>query len=849
MTKYPERRLRPVRWSLPLLAMLTFTHSVKAQKLHFDPAFLSDDPSAVAALDHFEQGVTQPPGKYRVDLWLNEERVGTQNVQFELSNERLEPCFNDAELKMLGVTFPSNPPPHAGTSCVLLSQRIKDSTANYDTRNQALKITIPQILMAQNARGYIALDEWDDGITALLVNYQYSGSTGGGDMSGNDNFLNLQSGINIGPWRLRDYSTWSKQNDDAPSNGDFQHISTTLTRDINVLRSELSLGDTWTPGELFDGINLRGIQLKSEDGMYPDSQQGFAPTIHGTAKSNAQVTVKQNGYAIYQSYVPPGAFVINDLYPAASSGDLEVTIKESDNSVSSFIVPYAAVPLLQREGRINYNVSAGQYQSNDDQQDEPNVAQIQLFWGLPFNTTLYGGLQWSENYLAQALGLGLNMGELGAISADITHADSTLADDSKHRGESYRFLYAKTLEQTDTHFQLAGYRYSTRGFYTLQDTTWKRMSGDKATWNEDDDRTVLNTWNLNQNKRSQFQLTVSQSLGGWGSLFVSADNQDYWNSDASTRNIQTGYNGTFNKLTYSITYSYNNVSGSSDDRILFVNLSVPLSVFMPASDDYTSVANRAWVSYSNNTDNDGNVSNSMSLSGSLLKDSNLNYNLRQNVSNQNPDYGGNASLDYRGAKAQTNLAWSYDNHGHQLSYGIQGSALLHANGLTLSQKLGDTNVLVKAPGAEGIALENASGIKTDSRGYAVIPWATAWRQNRIALRASDMNDSVEIAHNVQYVVPTKGAIVRAEFDARIGSRALITLMYQGKAVPFGAAVTTAENDNASIVGDDGQVFMSGLATQGTLKASWGKNAAQNCQTRYQLPAKEAPLLQIQAECQ
>lgn len=138
------------------------------------------------------------------------------------------------------------------------------------------------------------------------------------------------------------------------------------------------LGDTWTSGELFDSINLRGAQLESENGMYPDSLQGFAPTIHGTARSNARVSVKQNGYVIYQTYVPPGAFVINDLYPAASSGDLEVTIKESDNSQSSFIVPYAAVPMLQREGRVNYNIAVGQYQSNDNHQDNPEVGPVIL---------------------------------------------------------------------------------------------------------------------------------------------------------------------------------------------------------------------------------------------------------------------------------------------------------------------------------------------------------------------------------------------------------------------------------------------------------------------------------------
>ncbi len=41
---------------------------------------------------------------------------------------------------------------------------------------------------------------------------------------------------------------------------------------------------------------------------------------------------------------------------------------------------------------------------------------------------------------------GFNLGDFGAISFDVTQAKSTLADQSEHKGQSYRFLYAKTLQ-------------------------------------------------------------------------------------------------------------------------------------------------------------------------------------------------------------------------------------------------------------------------------------------------------------------------------------------------------------------------------------------------------------------
>ncbi|MBZ3661310.1 fimbria/pilus outer membrane usher protein [Salmonella enterica subsp. enterica serovar Kentucky] len=77
----------------------------------------------------------------------------------------------------------------------------------------------------------------------------------------------------------------------------------------------MTAGDSYTPSALFDSLPFRGLQLASDDNMLPDSMKGFAPTIHGIARSNAQVTIRQNGYIINQRYVPPGAFTINDLYP------------------------------------------------------------------------------------------------------------------------------------------------------------------------------------------------------------------------------------------------------------------------------------------------------------------------------------------------------------------------------------------------------------------------------------------------------------------------------------------------------------------------------------------------------
>ena len=68
----------------------------------------------------------------------------------------------------------------------------------------------------------------------------------------------------------------------------------------------LTLGESTSDADIFDSVPYRGAQLNSDDYMDAESIQGYAPVVRGIAKSNAKVIIKQSGYVIYQSFVPPG---------------------------------------------------------------------------------------------------------------------------------------------------------------------------------------------------------------------------------------------------------------------------------------------------------------------------------------------------------------------------------------------------------------------------------------------------------------------------------------------------------------------------------------------------------------
>lgn len=138
-------------------------------------------------------------------------------------------------------------------------------------------------------------------------------------------FMLRNGGMNLGAWRLRASGNYNWMTDSG-SNYDFKNRY--IQRDIASLRSQLILGESYTTGETFDSVSIRGIRLYSDSRMLPPTLASFAPIIHGVANTNAKVTITQGGYKIYETTVPPGAFVIDDLSPSGYGSDLIVTVEE-----------------------------------------------------------------------------------------------------------------------------------------------------------------------------------------------------------------------------------------------------------------------------------------------------------------------------------------------------------------------------------------------------------------------------------------------------------------------------------------------------------------------------------------
>ncbi|HBL9992171.1 TPA: fimbrial biogenesis outer membrane usher protein, partial [Salmonella enterica subsp. enterica serovar Hidalgo] len=580
---------------------------------YFNPALLGiDGPGKeLTDLSAFEEGIGQMPGTYRVDVIVNKSSAGVHDVNFVMQkdtagNTTLQPCFSVDSLREFGIRTDAFPNLAGHGDCANLAA-IPQASAEFAFERQQLRLSIPQAAVDSHARGYVAPERLDEGINALLLNYSFSGANTEarrGDMTDSDSYyLSLRPGLNIGPWRIRNYSTWNRNVNGDSADESWDSLYTYAQRNIIALKSQLTFGDSTAPSELFDSVPFRGAQLASDDDMLPDSLRGYAPVVRGIARTNAQVIIKQNGYTIYQSYVSPGAFEITDMYPTGSSGDLDVTIKEADGSEQHQTVAFASLPILQREGRLKYSVTSGQYRPYESDIDKKMFTQATLIYGLPAGFTVYGGGQFSQHYKSLLTGLGKNLGELGAVSVDGTQAWSTQKDQDKESGQSWRIRYSKNILETGTNISISGYRYSTSGYYTLPEVL--------DTWRDDESQ------NNNDRRRNRAELQLNQSIGAsLGSLSLNAISEDYWNSDRKMRSLGVGYSNSWGGVTYNINYSYNRNTTDSDDsdkiydedQVFSLSINIPLDRWLSHS----------YATYNLNTSKRGNTNHTVGLNGSAL---------------------------------------------------------------------------------------------------------------------------------------------------------------------------------------------------------------------------------------
>lgn len=785
-----------------------------ARAVRFNTAFIqgSDQPPD---LEEFLRSSTVLPGTYRVDIHVNRALSGRRDILFMRNprNGRVEPCLTLQMLGDFGLDMQKLPAvQEPAQDCYDLSGQVEFARVDYQPGALRLNISVPQAMMARSSRGYVSPQLWDQGETAGFVNYTFNAAARNqrGQRS-EQHYLGLRNGLNLGAWRLRNEASLVHGSDQPYR---FRSNRTFVQRDITALKSQLSLGETFTEGQIFDSVRFKGAALVSDDGMLPDSERVYAPVIRGTAESNATVEVRQSGFLLYSGNVSPGPFEISDIYPSGSNGDLQVTIIEADGRRRSFTQPYASLPIMLPAGAFRYSLSGGQVDNYDGADQAPNFLGAAWIYGVNDSITGFGGAQWAEDYHAINLGAGVNT-PLGAVSADLTRSASQAQQQSR-QGHSLRVRYANTLEATATTLAVAGYRYSTEHYRSLGQHV------------EDlDERAGIA---LIGRARDRLEVNLTQTLPELtGSLSLSASEQRYWNLPGKTRQAYLAWNSAWRTLSYSLslerTQTWNRLGEGRDDHRLSISVTLPLG----------DSASASRLSFNALRDSQGEYNTQAGVYGQVLDARDTFYSVQAGHDSRSGSFG-SAKLNTLKPYGRFEAGYSQGRDYRSLLLGASGSLVAHAGGLNFGQALGETFALIEVPQVSGASLASWRQVETAANGYAVLPYAQPYRTNWVNLDTRQLGADVELDNAIGQLVPTRGAVPVLRFKAALGRRVQFELLRaDGSRLPLGATVEDGQGKTLATVDPTSQALVLSEQDSGMLHVRWSN---QRCTAPFTLPARD-----------
>ncbi|ASV55457.1 fimbrial Usher family protein [Lelliottia jeotgali] len=771
-----------------------------ASEYTFDEALLLGS-GYEKGLAQFNDQTAVAPGHYSVDIWLNGQYIGRDDVLFRQDTQgRVSPCLPVKFWDEQGVTAAAEMPPDA---CLEPEARISGGRWDFDQGLLRLNLSVPQAAMKRTPQDYVPPSQWQSGESVLFSNYNlhvYHNKNGG--QQSDYGWLGLSSGFNLGSWQFRQQSSANWRRDEFRETQRWDALQTWLQHPIAKLESVLTVGESYTPGNLLGSMAFTGIKLETDQRMWPQSRRGYAPEVRGTASTPSRVVVKQNGRTLYETSVPQGPFVLDDLPNTAWDGDLQVEITGADGKKSGFTVPYASVPLSLRPGVWRYGLVAGK--TRDYSAADGVFTDFTLERGMTNLLTANGAVRVGDEYQALLIG-GVLATTLGAFGVDLTGSRARIASQSLS-GWRMQTNWSKTFSPTGTHVALAGYRYSTEGYRDYGDVLGERsVSGRDMPWRSDTLR-----------QRNQFTATVNQTLGGYGNLWISGSMMDYYGGRGNSTQLQAGYNTTFGRVTLGVSFSRQNTWWRSGDNaqaqkenVATLTLSVPLS-FGEREHTLALSASQAQQAGRNAQ---------LALSGALDSEESLNYALStgwqqgQGEAGDVTDWSG--SLQKNTAFGTLNGSVSQAQNYQQWTAGVRGAVVVHRHGVVTGPWVGDTFALVEAPGAEGARVGSGQGSTVNSGGYALVPSLTPYRYNNVTLDGSAMNTNAELQESQRRVAPMAGAAVKLRFATLAGYPLLITV--SGKeTLPVGTSVIDDRGRVVGMVAQGNQVYARVEGEQGRL---------------------------------
>lgn len=800
--------LRPVASGVFIVIFLGQTAWAGAEDIQFNTDVMDVKDRSNIDLAQFSRAGYLMPGDYQLVLRINKAELPETTVSFfapENDPKGSEPCLTKEMVAEMGLKASAEHDLkwwHDG-QC-LMPDALPGMTTQADLGTGSLYVNVPQAFLEYTADNWDPPSRWDNGVPGVLFDYglnAMSNHTSGGQQQQNLSGNGVAGG-NLGAWRFRadwqaQYSNGSGAGSSAQRSWDWSRYY--AYRAITSLKAKLMLGENYLPSSMFDSFRFTGLSLTTDDAQLPPNLRGYAPEVTGVARTNAKVTVSQQGRVLYETTVSSGPFRIQDLNDAVS-GKLDVRVEEQDGSVKTFQVDTASIPYLTRPGLVRYKFAAGKPSDYEHHSEGSGFGTGEFSWGVNNGWSLYGGGLLAGDYNAAALGIGRDLSAFGAVSLDVTESRATLPDQGTKEGGSYRLSYSKRFDQYDSQITFAGYRFSERNFMSMSQYLAARYHNSS----------------LSGNGKEMYTITLNKQLRGLNmSAYVNYGHQTYWDRAPSDT-----WNGTLSSyfdlfslknLSLSVSASRNQLNGKNDDS-LYVGLSVPWS-------------NGASLSYNGQFGGD-NTSHGVSFYDQI--DDKNSYNLSANTTSGG-NTGASAYLTHEGDIAQLSANASYQNDNYSaIGLSLQGGATATAHGAALHRSggSGGTRMMVDTGGESGVPVRGyGATVNSNVFGKAVVADISSYYRSSVNVDLDALPANMDATRSVVQDTLTEGAIGYRKFGILGGEKEMAVIrLSDGSSPPFGASVTNADGVQTGITGDEGSTWLTGIKPDGVMDVNWDGHA-------------------------
>lgn len=810
-----------------VLVALIALHSAHAEEaIQFNTDVLDVKERANIDLGQFSQAGYVMPGNYQLTVRVNKFDIPDQTVAFlapENDPKGSQVCLTPELVQKFGLKEASLKDARwwHQNQCLDLAS-LHGLTATPDMGSGALNINVPQAYMEYTSENWDPPSRWDNGIPGMVFDYNVNAMNSSQSDGGRNRSVsgNGTSGVNVGPWRLRadwqaQYNQSTGENSNTQKNWDWSRYY--AYRAITSLRAKMVVGENSLNSAMFDSFRFTGASLVTDDNQLPPNLRGYAPEVTGIAKTNAKVTISQQGRVIYETTVASGPFRIQDLNSAVT-GKLDVKVEEQDGSVSTFQVDTANIPYLTRPGLVRYKFSGGKPMDMDHHTQGPEFGSAEFSWGVNSGWSLYGGGLFAGDYNAASLGIGRDLLALGAISVDVTQSRAQLPDQGTKSGKSFRVSYSKRFDEYDSQVTFAGYRFSEKEFMNMSQYLDKRYHEN----NNDGTDKELYTVTLNKQFRP---LNIS--------AYLNYSHQTYWDRQASnTWNLSLSSYfdlGRVKNVSISVA-AYRSLSNGSNDDGMYVSLSLPWgeSGTLSYNSQYSGGSNSRNVGYYNRIDE------------------NNNYRINAGTTTQGQATGsGYFTHDGDNASMTANASYSGNDYN---AYGlsVQGGLTATAEGAALHRTSmpGGTRIMVDTDGVSDVPVRGSGGIvRTNTFGKAVLSDVSSYYRSSVNVDLDKLPDDVDATNSVVQDTLTEGAIGYRKFGILAGEKAMATVrLTDGSSPPFGAEIRNQQGIQTGIVGEKGSTWLSGIRPGEYMDISWSDVVQCRIDLPSPLPAQDKGLL-------